>query len=97
MRIIIIIFGALVLISGILEGIYKNIKLINGILMMVFGAIMIVSGIFYNIYLLILGLLGSHIISIINNYQMYKSVNKKYHIYRFLISIFLIFGVFFYK
>lgn len=93
LKIIIILYGVLSLVAAIAQSVYKNITMKSGLIMGI-GGILIISSMFistvFSIYLLILGVLLTHISAIINGYKIYGEVNKSQNLIRFAISLFII-------
>ncbi len=92
-NIIIYVFGALNILSGVLQGIYKNIKPAPSIVMVISGILLLASSYYFNIYLLIAGLFIGHLAAIYNGYQMNQKIDKTHHFTRLIISLVIIFSM----
>ncbi len=92
-NIILYIFAALNILSGVLQGIYKNIKPVPSITMIISGILLFLSSYYFNIYLLITGLFLGHIAAIYNGYQVNHEIDKTHHFVRLLISLLIIFSM----
>ncbi len=89
-------YGTLTAIGGITQLSQKKIHLWASILMIIGGLLTAASIIFNSIlsycttYLLIIGLIIIHIVSINNGLKMYGKINVKHHIVRLFISLLII-------